>query len=118
MYNVLFRKRNNPHFYPGVLESLRPLRSVSVVIGTLAHRNANPQDIDGLRDLVDFCVSSVGVGVGKPDRRMFAACETKSKCEPGNIVMVGDNIDKDILGARKAGWRRIWVTPPAELIVI
>eukprot|EP00913_Durusdinium_trenchii_P033078 g30968.t1 len=51
-------------------------------------------------------------GAPKPDLRMFKLCEAKSGCLPNQLVMVGDNVGKDIRGAQAAGWRSIWVHPP------
>ncbi|CAK0895824.1 unnamed protein product [Prorocentrum cordatum] len=83
-------------------------------IGTLTDGNADPRCIEGLRDVVDFCVSSVEAGAEKPDRRTFSLCEAKSRLLPEQLVMVGDNIGKDVMGAKAAGWRAIWVVPPRD----
>lgn len=111
MMNVWLQKRNNPVFFPGALEALRALRDAGVQIGTLTDGNADGHVIEGLKDIVDFCVSSVEAGASKPARKAFALCETKSGCAPESMVMVGDNAQKDVAGARAAGWRAIWVQP-------
>ncbi|CAK9114591.1 unnamed protein product [Durusdinium trenchii] len=55
------------------------------------------------KDLIDFHVNSVEAGAPKPDLRMFKLCEAKSGCLPNQLVMVGDNVGKDIRGAQAAG---------------
>ncbi|CAK9106820.1 unnamed protein product [Durusdinium trenchii] len=80
--------------------------------GTLTDGNADPFVISPLKDLIDFHVNSVEAGAPKPDLRMFKLCEAKSGCLPNQLVMVGDNVGKDIRGAQAAGWRSIWVHPP------
>lgn len=106
--------RNQPSLFPGALEALRALKALGLQIGTLTDGNADPMIIDGLKDVVDFCVNAVDAGASKPDRRMFALCESKSGCDPSSLVMVGDNAEKDVAGAKAAGWRAIWVRPPMD----
>lgn len=114
MMDVWLQKRNNPVFFPGALEALTSLRKAGIQIGTLTDGNADPLAIQGLKDVVDFCVSSVEAGASKPDRRAFALCEAKSGCAPRSMVMVGDNAQKDVAGALAAGWRAIWVQPSQD----
>mmetsp|Transcript_78154 Transcript_78154/g.242312 ORF Transcript_78154/g.242312 Transcript_78154/m.242312 type:complete len:267 (-) Transcript_78154:88-888(-) len=111
---VWLQGRNSPEFFPGALEALRSLRAAGVLIGTLTDGNADPNSIEQLKDLIDFSVSSVEAGAPKPDRRAYALCETKSKLPPEQLVMVGDNVEKDVVGAKAAGWRAVWVRPPQD----
>ncbi|KAK0777128.1 hypothetical protein LTR91_022988 [Friedmanniomyces endolithicus] len=62
---------------------------------------------------VDFTVMSYDVGFEKPDRRMFGAAEEMLASlpvavgtEPGSWVkvFVGDEFEKDVVGAQEAGW--------------
>lgn len=108
---VWMRRRNSPVLFPGVLEALAGLRRAGVQVGTLTDGNADPAAIQGLRDAVDFSASAVEAGAPKPDRKAFALCEARSGCAPSGMVMVGDNAEKDVAGARAAGWRAIWVRP-------
>ncbi|CAJ1408556.1 unnamed protein product [Effrenium voratum] len=107
--------RNRPELFPGALEALGRLKQ-HVSIGTLTDGNGDPFVIPGLKALVDFHVSAAEAGAGKPDLRAFQLCEAKSGCTPGELVMVGDNPAKDVQGAKDAGWRAIWVRPPAVAI--
>lgn len=113
-FSAWLQRRNQPTFFPGALEALRELRAASIKIGTLTDGNADVSVIEDLKDIVDFHVSAVDAGAPKPDRRAFSLCEARSGCASSNIVMVGDNTEKDILGARSAGWKSIWVQPSFE----
>lgn len=117
LYAIWFKQRNTPVFFPGALDAIKKLRARGLKIGTLTDGNANPKEIDGLCDLVDFCVSAAEVGAQKPDPRVFKACEEKAEYSSPEMLMVGDNVAKDIGGARAAGWRSIWVQPPATPLV-
>jgi putative hydrolase of the HAD superfamily len=60
-------------------------------------------------------VTSEEVGAEKPDARMFTTALHKLQLGPEDVVMLGDNYDKDILGAVDAGIRAGWKTDtPAE----
>eukprot|EP00439_Symbiodinium_sp_Y106_P011970 s5921_g1.t2 len=111
VFQIWHRQRNSPTLFPGALDAIRSLKSKGVSIGTLTDGNANPFTIDGLRDVIDFAVNAVEAGAPKPDRRMFALCESKAGLGPEAMVMVGDNPAKDVEGALDAGWRAIWVRP-------
>ncbi|MEY7848253.1 HAD family hydrolase [Natrarchaeobius sp. A-rgal3] len=60
-----------------------------------------------LADLVESVIVSGDVGVGKPNRRIF---ERAMAALPGDDqVYVGDSYEEDIVGARSAGFRPIYV---------
>ncbi|CAE7870466.1 unnamed protein product, partial [Symbiodinium microadriaticum] len=117
VFQIWHRQRNSPTLFPGALDAIRSLKSKGVSIGTLTDGNANPFTIDGLKDVIDFAVNAVEAGAPKPDRRMFALCESKAGLGPEAMVMVGDNPAKDVEGALDAGWRAIWVRPPEPSIL-
>lgn len=48
--------------------------------------------------------------IGKPERPIFAAALRRLGCEAGAAAVVGDRLDTDILGGRRAGLRTILVT--------
>jgi len=54
-------------------------------------------------------VISAELGVGKPDRRIFAAALDAIGARADTAVMIGDSLPRDIGGARDAGLRSIWV---------
>lgn len=47
--------------------------------------------------------------IGKPNRRIFDMCRMVLGTSPGKTVVVGDRIDTDILGGKRAGMRTILV---------
>jgi 5'-nucleotidase len=76
----------------------------------------------GLSGLLDFLIVSEGVGVSKPDPRIFALALDKASAEPEEAVMIGDSWESDVLGARSAGIPAVWFnrfhrTPPEPLPV-
>ena len=45
----------------------------------------------------------------KPDVELFRMMEDRLGLSPSDLWMVGDNYDKDISGAVKAGWHSLWI---------
>jgi len=114
VFKAWFEKRNCPVFFPGALEALRLLQESGLKLGTLTDGNADALAIDGLGDLLDFCVTAREAGTAKPAARPFELCEEKAGCSPAEMVMVGDSVEKDVEGAIQAGWQAIWVRPPSS----
>jgi putative hydrolase of the HAD superfamily len=52
---------------------------------------------------------SAQVGYAKPDPRFFVAVGRGLDVQPGEIMLVGDDWQADIAGARLAGWQAIWL---------
>ncbi len=62
-------------------------------------------DAGGFVALLEFAVQKEAKILGKPSRDFFRlACESMG-VEPERVLMVGDDIESDILGAQKAGMR-------------
>lgn len=49
------------------------------------------------------------VGIGKPDTHIFKLALEAIAASPSETVMVGDSLDRDILGAQRAGIKGIWL---------
>jgi putative hydrolase of the HAD superfamily len=54
-----------------------------------------------------FIFCSRDLGFKKPDPRFFQAILAKLQSAAENCIMIGDNYDKDIAGAKSAGLRTI-----------
>ena len=107
----------------GVLEHLRPDPEVDAALvraaaagwtpfvvtnGNVAQQNGK-LDLLGLRPLVAGMVVSEGVGVAKPDPRIFDLAAEAGGGSLENAWMVGDTAGADIAGAQAAGIRSIWM---------
>jgi putative hydrolase of the HAD superfamily len=76
-------------------------------------------EASGLADRFAAVIVSGEVGAGKPDRAVFEAALRAVDAQPGDAVMVGDNLSKDVDGAIAAGLRAVWVNrggqpPPGD----
>lgn len=97
---------------PGAPSLLSALRRTSLV-GVVTNHSRRPQLVKleqlGLRHLVDFVVASGEDGVEKPDPRIFRRALERADCPTENAVVVGDSWENDIVGARSAHVRAIWL---------
>lgn len=102
---------------PGAPEALRAL-SGKYVLGLLT--NAGISDTTLVKQalarlaLVSFfpvVLTSQDLGAKKPDPIFFTGALEAAGCLPVQAVMVGDNYDSDIRGARAAGFHTVWYNP-------
>lgn len=104
---------------PGVHDTLERLRQAGhrLALVSNAADNANVQrlvDNARLRGYFDSIVVSAAVGIRKPNPRVFDSVLRPWGFKPEEVVMVGDTLGADVLGARNAGMRSIWVTMQAD----
>ncbi|WP_410785927.1 HAD family hydrolase [Kribbella sp. C-35] len=98
---------NNWIAYPDARPALEVARGNGWRIGVLTNgstkqQNAKLQAI-GLADLIDVVCTSEALGVSKPDPLAYQrVCEALG-VEPGETLMIGDNLELDVLAARRAG---------------
>jgi putative hydrolase of the HAD superfamily len=52
--------------------------------------------------------------VNKPNRRVFEEALKRTNCLPENALMIGDNLEADIIGAQKVGIATILFDPKDE----
>lgn len=106
------RNRDNQPFddvVPG-LETLDGLYT----LGTLTNGNMRPERL-GLERFFDFLVMSVEHGgIEKPDPRIFEIAVREARCEPHELLHVGDHIEYDVRGANEAGVRSVWLNRTGE----
>jgi putative hydrolase of the HAD superfamily len=88
----------------GALETL----SAHCRLGAISNGNADLQAI-GLARFFDFHVTARATGAMKPDSRIFDEAIRLAGVSRERIVHVGDDIERDVLGASAAGMRAIWL---------
>lgn len=104
---------------PGVHDVLDDLRREGFKLGIIS----NAGDDDNVQRLVDNAevrtyfepiVVSAAVGIRKPAERIFEMVLEEWGFAPQEVVMVGDTLRADILGAQWAGLHHIWLTADAD----
>lgn len=68
----------------------------------------------GLEQYFDLMLTSENVGHQKPDVRIFEQALREAGCKPSRALMVGDDFEVDIVGARNAGIDQVFYTPQGD----
>ncbi len=97
-------KKNIP-----VLERLRERYRLGIISNNYGNLEAICKET-GLRDLMDVLVDSNLVGKTKPHPEIFQKGLMAIGSKPEEAVMVGDNLKRDIEGAKKVGMDAILIT--------
>ncbi len=66
-------------------------------------------DRAGLADLFAFVVVSAEVAAAKPDPAFYQAVRRIAGAPPGDIVVVGNHVARDLLPALAVGMRAVWL---------
>ncbi len=90
-------------------------------MGPAGHRLgciSNTNDDTHVQHMIDRCelrswlspiYTSAGVGLRKPHPAIFQMLLDDWELPPNAVVMVGDALDADVLGAHNVGMRGVWV---------
>jgi FMN phosphatase YigB (HAD superfamily) len=95
--------------YGDVQATLRQLRRLGYRIGILTDNPPASQrqklDICGLLPLTDAGVLTAELGTKKPDPKVFDECARLLNLQAEQVVMVGNNVFRDVQGSCNAGYR-------------
>jgi putative hydrolase of the HAD superfamily len=104
------RKRHRP--FPDAEPVLRELRGhYSIGLITNGASDLQREKLQGARldGYFDLILASGDIGVGKPDRKIFEHALRELAVDSGTALMVGDNHERDVQGARNVGIRGLWL---------
>lgn len=94
--------------------TLQAMRSRVHRIGLISNTGRSPGrtlrrllDRLGVLNFFDAAVFSDEVGWLKPDKRIFTAAAEKLGVEIGRIIHIGDDLERDVWGAKQAGMRAL-----------
>jgi HAD superfamily hydrolase (TIGR01509 family) len=90
-----------PDLYPDVRPVMAGLRADGLRIAAAGNMPASFER--AIRPLVDVVGSSERWGVAKPDPAFFARLAAELGAPAGRVAYVGDRVDNDVRGARRAG---------------
>lgn len=106
-YGSRFYRRKLRPEVPDVLEILRRMGLKLGVISNVSSKDLVPVMLKryGVYDYFDPIVLSCEYGRRKPDPAIFHYAARMVKAPTSECVYIGDRINRDILGARRAGYR-------------
>jgi len=115
----VFRDAMEKHesVYPDALPAVQRLAErtrVAVITNGMQAAQQRKLDRLGLTPYVERLFASTLVGVGKPDRRIFAyalsqMAVSQMAVQPEQAAMVGDSLHGDVAGAQAAGIEAVWI---------
>lgn len=91
---------------------LESLREAGYRLGVIANQPTSVRaalERDGLVPYFEVWGVSDDLGIRKPDPALFVHALQTADVAPDRSVMVGDRLDYDVVPARQAGMRTIWV---------
>ncbi|MHA1722539.1 MAG: HAD family hydrolase [Candidatus Baldrarchaeia archaeon] len=99
--------------YPDVVPVLELLRKQGYRLGIISDGLIDVQ-LNRIKALklekyFDTFTFSEEVGKNKPALEIFRLALRKTKCNPSEAIMVGDNVKTDIAGANKVGITSVWI---------
>jgi FMN hydrolase / 5-amino-6-(5-phospho-D-ribitylamino)uracil phosphatase len=112
-YEVFFAERNKVEFYDDALPALKALSS-RYPLASLSNGNAQLGPV-GVAHYFKHAINAVGVGVGKPDLKIFEAAAQALKLPREAVLHIGDDVSLDVLGALDAGMQAVWLNRQGKL---
>lgn len=100
---------------PGVGHVLTELRRRGIRTGVVSNSFCTSNvlryelDRNGLLDAFQFVISSADYGIQKPHPVIFKVALARLGCDPSEAWFVGDNFEKDIVGASAVGMTAVWL---------
>jgi putative hydrolase of the HAD superfamily len=77
-------------------------------LGLLSNGSRLPETV-GLGRYFEVVVFAQDHRVAKPDRGIFEVAERQLDLSPSDCVLVGDHPLNDVVGAKRSGWRAVWL---------
>jgi len=117
MYSVT---QKNWFLEQDAISTLEVLREDNFRLGIISNTSddRNAQHLiekHGLRPYFEIVVTSAGCGIRKPDGRIFDIALNHFQVPPGEVMMVGDTLEADVLGANLKGLYSVWITRRVSL---
>jgi len=99
---------------PDALAALRARRLRLALVSNFDQRLVALVAGLGLAPLLDAVVHSTAAGAAKPDPAIFRVALARLAVDPGDALHAGDDVDRDVAGARAAGLHAVLVDRDAR----
>jgi putative hydrolase of the HAD superfamily len=103
-----------PHLVPGareVLDHLAENYTLHIITNGFAEAQEVKIRTSGIGHYFTHVINSESAGYNKPDVRIFEYSLALAGAEKEECIMIGDHLEVDIIGARKAGIDQIYYNP-------
>lgn len=98
------------HIFPGtreVLDYLKPNYRLHIITNGFSEIQEKKMVNANIRGYFDVIINSEMAGVKKPNSKIFQLALGKAKVNASNALMIGDNLEADILGAQRMGFHAL-----------
>lgn len=102
------------NLFPHALEVLGYVSerySVTILTNGFEETQQRKLHHSGIKPFVHHLITSEKLGFAKPDRRIFEHGMALNNAQQHDVLMIGDNIETDIEGARGAGIDHVFFNP-------
>ncbi|MFD2705267.1 HAD family hydrolase [Salibacterium lacus] len=111
MYLSFYQK--NWKAYADVMEALNQLKQSGYTLGVISNGDYE-QQIEklqhmGIEEYFNCVITSSEIGAAKPDKAIFEEACAHANRQVKDCYYVGDRLDTDALGSKKAGMRGVWI---------
>lgn len=97
---------SNNYLFDGaieLLEYLQPKYELHIITNGFEEVQSLKLEKSGIKKYFNKIITSESVGVKKPNPRVFEFALKKARANADNSVMIGDNLEADIIGALNCG---------------
>ncbi len=110
--NQMWRSTRNKALLPDAVETLRTLVSRGYTLAVISNTTSStetPQILaeNGIADLFKVVILSTLFGLRKPHPSLFLEASRAMGIPPERCAYVGDNLARDLIGARQAGYASV-----------
>lgn len=106
----------------GALEALDHLSKINKIYVATGAPGTTPENIEAALARVNlssyisdyFCKTKLGLN--KPDPKFYQKILACTGFEPGQVTMVGDSLERDVLPCIKIGMKAIWYNPSNKVV--
>ncbi|MBN4071162.1 YjjG family noncanonical pyrimidine nucleotidase [Crocinitomix catalasitica] len=107
------------HVFPTAIDTLQALKArfpLHIITNGFKEVQSVKMSSSGLDKFFDVVLYSEDVGVNKPDPRVFEKALELANAKNTESVMIGDNLDADIIGAENVGMKTIFFNPQGTVV--
>jgi len=97
----------DPALFPDTVEALMALQP-DYRLGLLSNGSRLPKKV-GLDGYFEAIVFAQDHQVNKPEAEIFTIAQRLMKVPASECVLIGDHPLNDVVGAKRSGWRAIWI---------
>ncbi|GAA0719938.1 hypothetical protein GCM10009430_19570 [Aquimarina litoralis] len=116
-FSILEQELNSIHVYKetfGVLEDLKNDYRL-FLISNLASPYKEPFFTNNLNQYFEKVIFSCDYGILKPNKEIFQEVEKITKNKASEILMIGDSLKSDIIGAKNMKWNYLKINRNTEI---